>query len=111
MLRLRFEDWVKVTRSHSVDQATADTATILAVARELLDASLDRIRRDGLTLVGVTVSNLSDDRVVQLALPFHRRNPVDSVLDDVRHRYGANAITRAVLLGRDQGIQVPLLPD
>ena len=116
MLRLRFEDWVRVTRSHSVDQATADTATILAIARGLLDASLDRIRRDGLTLVGITVSNLSDDRIVQLALPFHQRDPgdpdsLDTVLDDVRHRYGANAITRAVLLGRDQGIQVPLLPD
>ena len=111
MLRLRFEDYVKVTRSHSVDQATADTATILAIARGLLDLSFDRIRRDGITLVGITIANLSDDRVVQLALPFDQRGPVDEVLDDVRHRYGANALTRAVLLGKDQGIIVPMLPN
>lgn len=111
MLRLRFEDFVKVTRSHSVDQATADTATILAVARGLLGASLERIRRDGLTLVGLTIASLADDRVVQLALPFNERDTVDAVLDDVRHRFGSNALTRAVLLGRDQGISMPLLPD
>jgi len=29
----------------------------------------------------------------------------------VRERYGSNAIMRAVLLGRDQGLSVPLLPD
>ena len=116
VLRLRFESFDRITRSHSIDQATNDTATILAVARGLLDASFERIRREGITLVGLTISNLSDDRVVQLALPFHagldgQRGPVDGVLDDIRHRFGTNAMTRAVLLGRDQGIQVPLLPD
>jgi DNA polymerase IV len=29
----------------------------------------------------------------------------------VRDRFGTAAITRAVLLGRDQGPSVPLLPD
>ena len=111
VLRLRFESFERITRSHSVDQATNDTATILAVARGLLDASLDRIRQEGITLLGLTISNLSDDKVVQLALPFHERGPVDGVLDDIRHRFGSNAMTRAVLLGKDQGIQVPLLPD
>ena len=32
-------------------------------------------------------------------------------VDAVRDRFGAGAITRAVLLGRDQGMSVPLLPD
>ena len=111
VLRLRFESFERITRSHSVDQATADTATILAVARGLLDATFERVRRDGITLLGLTLSNLSDDRVVQLALPFHQRGPVDGVLDDIRRRFGTTAMTRAVLLGRDEGIQVPLLPD
>ena len=111
VLRLRFESFERITRSHSVDQATNDTATILAIARGLLDASFDRIRREGITLLGLTISNLSDDKVVQLALPFHQRGPVDGVLDDIRHRFGTSAMTRAVLLGKDQGIQVPLLPD
>jgi hypothetical protein len=29
----------------------------------------------------------------------------------VRERYGATAITRAVLLGRDAGFTMPMLPD
>jgi DNA polymerase IV len=36
---------------------------------------------------------------------------LDATLDDVRERFGSGAITRAVLLGRDQGLSVPLLPD
>ncbi len=36
---------------------------------------------------------------------------LDAVLDDVRKRFGYDAITRAVLLGRDPGLSVPLLPD
>jgi DNA polymerase-4 len=71
------------------------------------------IERQGLTLVGVAVANLHDDRAVQLILPFdrHSGDALDAALDEVRMRFGAGAITRAVLLGRDQGLSVPLLPD
>ena len=66
-----------------------------------------------MTLVGVALSNLDDDWAVQLALPFGRRSPLalDVALDIVRERYGTDAVTRAVLLGRDHGPTVPLLPD
>jgi DNA polymerase IV len=111
MLRLRFDDFSRATRSHTLDQATADTATILSIARVLLDASMARIGREGVTLVGLTISNLDDDDAVQLILPFHHRGPVDGVLDDVKDRFGSMAITRAVLLGRDDGIEMPRLPD
>jgi DNA polymerase-4 len=61
----------------------------------------------------VAVANLENDRAVQLALPFDRRSDaaLDAALDEVRDRFGANAVTRAVLLGRDQGLTMPLLPD
>ncbi|MEZ0292143.1 MAG: hypothetical protein ACAH82_06355, partial [Solirubrobacteraceae bacterium] len=36
---------------------------------------------------------------------------LDATLDALRDRFGSTAVTRAVLLGRDQGISVPLLPD
>ena len=36
---------------------------------------------------------------------------LDATLDELRDRFGSTAVTRAVLLGRDQGISVPLLPD
>ncbi|MGH3064334.1 MAG: hypothetical protein ACRDMK_08345 [Gaiellaceae bacterium] len=32
-------------------------------------------------------------------------------LDAVRERFGSKAITRAVLVGRDDGLSPPLLPD
>jgi DNA polymerase-4 len=71
------------------------------------------IEREGLTLVGVAVANLDDDRAVQLALPFnsYSGDALDAALDEVRARFGVNAVTRAVLLGRDLGLTVPLLPD
>ena len=57
------------------------------------------------------MANLEDAAAVQLVLPFERRRALDATLDSVRDRFGTTAITRAVLLGRDQGLAVPLLPD
>jgi DNA polymerase IV len=113
VLRLRFDDFSRATRSHTLPQATAQTDAILATARGLLAAALPMIERRGLTLVGVAVGNLEDARAVQLMLPFDRRSSdaLDAALDEVRERFGAMAITRAVLLGRDRGLSMPLLPD
>jgi DNA polymerase-4 len=36
---------------------------------------------------------------------------LDLALDEVRARFGSSAITRAVLVGRDRGLVMPLLPD
>ncbi len=113
VLRLRFDDYSRATRSHTLARATAQTQTILAIVRTLLTAATPMIECQGLTLIGIAVSNLDDDRAVQLELPFDRNDnsALDTVLDDVRDRFGANAVTRAVLLGRDQGLSVPMLPD
>ena len=203
-LRLRFDDFERATRSHTLPEATARTEAILVVARDLLAAALPLIRRRGITLIGLTLGNLTDDRAVQLALPVEPRRgrprpkrapppaempasppaeppasppppPVpraspagpsspgagaprgasspaaaaprgrdtdgwvetwvdaasgvearapddadldappaaslDATLDALRDRFGSSAVTRAVLLGRDQGVSVPLLPD
>jgi len=113
VLRLRFDDFSRATRSDTLPHATAQTHTILATARGLLAIAMPMIERQGLTLVGVAVGNLDDDGAIQLALPFdrHSRDALDAALDDVRDRFGSTAITRAVLLGRDQGLTMPLLPD
>ena len=112
-LRLRFDDFSRATRSHTLAYATAETQTILETARHLFETAAPMIERKGLTLVGVAVGNLENDRPVQLVLPFRRdrRGALDAALDAVRDRYGTAAVTRAVLLGRDQGFTVPLLPD
>jgi DNA polymerase-4 len=112
-LRLRFDDFDRATRSHTMPEATAHTQTILFTARELLRTAMPMIRARGITLVGLTLSNLQNDRAIQLALPFDRNHAgaLDAALDQLRDRFGSNAVTRAVLLGRDQGLSVPLLPD
>jgi DNA polymerase-4 len=112
-LRMRFEDFSRATRSHTLLEATAETPAILATARGLLAAAMPMIEAQGCTLVGLSLSNLQDDAAIQLALPTDRQraHALDAVLDEVRRRYGSDAITRAVLLGRDQGITMPMLPD
>jgi DNA polymerase-4 len=112
-LRLRFTDFSRATRSHTVSEPTAHTETILATARGLVAAARPMIEAQGLTLIGIALSNLDDDGVIQLALPFegHDTGALDATLDTVRDRFGSTAITRAMLLGRDEGPTVPLLPD
>jgi DNA polymerase-4 len=113
VLRLRFDDFTRATRSHTLPHSTANTQTILDTARALLATATPMIERRGLTLVGVTIGNLESDAAVQLMLPFdrYRSGTLDAALDEVRVRFGSSAITRAGLLGRDQGLTVPLLPD
>jgi len=113
VLRMRFDDFTRATRSHTLDQATAHTQFILTAARDLVVASAPMITERGLTLIGVTLMNLDHDDAIQLTLPFdrHRGSALDAVLDNVHDRFGSRAVTRAVLLGKDQGLAVPLLPD
>jgi DNA polymerase-4 len=110
VLRLRFDDFSRATRSRTLPRATANTETILIAARGLLEASLPLIERQGITLVGISVSNLDDAR--QLVLPLDRHSDaLDAALDEVRERFGIGAITRAVLLARGEGVAMPVLPD
>jgi DNA polymerase-4 len=113
VLRLRFDDLQRATRSHTLPQATARTETILITARTLVTEATPMIASRGITLIGLSLTNLDDDCAIQLALPFDRRwdASLDAALDDLRDRFGSSVITRAVLLGRDQGLSVPLLPD
>ena len=113
VLRLRFGDFSRATRSHTLPQPIAHTQTILLTARWLLAGAMPEIERRGLTLVGVAVANLEDDSALQLVLPLDQfsGSALDVALDEVRRRFGSAAVTRAVLLGREQGFMVPLLPD
>ncbi len=113
VLRLRFDDFSRATRSHTLPRATAQTQTILVTVQSLLATARPMIEHQGLTLIGLAVANLDDDSVVQLELPFdrHSGSALDVALDNVHDRFGSSAVIRAVLLGRDQGLSVPMLPD
>jgi DNA polymerase-4 len=113
VLRLRFDDFSRATRSHTLSQPTARTQAVLEAARNLLTATQPLIEKRGLTLIGVAVANLADDLPIQLQLPLERDEGalLDAALDEIRNRFGAKAITRAVLLGRPPDLTMPLLPD
>jgi DNA polymerase IV len=110
VLRLRFADFSRATRSLTLPRATQQTDTVLATARGLLAASMPLIETRGLTLVGISVANLENDDALQLAMPIEQY-ALDAAVDEIRLRYGTDAVTRAVLVGRRPGWTMPLLPD
>lgn len=116
VLRLRFDDYTRATRSHTLPLPTADTGLVLGAARSLLKDMEKRIRANGITLVGISVANLADEDPCQLELPFtaHARlsdRALDRGVDAVRRRFGTAAVTRAALLQHSPSVSVPLLPD
>ncbi|VEG58418.1 DNA polymerase IV [Mycolicibacterium aurum] len=117
VLRLRFHDFGRVTRSHTMPRATASTDVILGAARCLVSAAGPLIADRGLTLIGFAVCNIDRDGAQQLTLPFGEAADVrdsltiDLAIDRVRGRYGNAALTRGVLVGRDPGLEMPMLPD
>lgn len=113
VLRLRFGDYAKATRSRTLRSATARTAVLLTLARGLLDAAAPEIATRGITLIGVSLSQLAPDDSVPPELPLDEDDGVrlDTVLDAVRDRFGAAAVGRAAQLGRDPGWSTPVLPE
>ena len=113
VLRLRFGDFAKATRSHTVGSPTDRTAVLLAVAQGLLAGALPEIAERGITLIGVSLSQLrrADDLQPELPIDWGEGVRLDSVLDAVREKFGAASVSRAAQLGRDPGWSTPLLPE
>ena len=112
VLRLRFDDFTRATRSLTMPRLTDQSHTILDAARSLLSASTPLIRARGITLVGISLTNLENTDAVQLTLTEDwRPHALDAAIDTVKDRYGSASIMRAVLVGRDPGVSMPLLAD
>ena len=114
VLRLRFDDFSRATRSRTLPWATSSTEPILAAARQLVASAVPVIAQRGLTLVGFAVSGIDRSGAQQLMLPFgadENRQNIDAAIDQVRRRYGKSALTPAVLVGHDAGLEMPHLPD
>jgi DNA polymerase IV len=96
-LRLRFGDFSRATRSRTLEHPTAGTGAILAAARMLLAAAGPLIERRGITMLGITVANLTG--YAQLELPLDPRvDPaLDLAIDEIRKRFGNEAIRRGGL--------------
>jgi DNA polymerase-4 len=113
VLRLRFDDFSRATRSRTLYRATQQTQTILDAVRGLIETAWPMIEERGITLVGISVGNFDQHGAVQLELPLEQAAgyELDAALDAVRERFGSASVTRAVLLGRDPGLTMPMLPD
>src|SRR6478735_3997753 len=117
MLRLRFDDFTRASRSRTLSRATSSTPVVLEAVRDLVAVAMPVIRdRGGLTLLGIAVGNLDDD-TGQLELPFTdpaspaRAAALDRAMDGIREKFGSASLTRGVLLGHDTGFTMPGLPD
>lgn len=113
VLRLRFDDFTRATRSRTLYEPTDGTQVLMTAARGLLAEAMPIIRDKGCTLVGLSLTNLDNNGSIQMALPFeeHHQEKLDITIDGLRDRFGTGSVTRAVLLGRDAGMSVPMLPD
>jgi DNA polymerase-4 len=110
VLRMRFDDWVNASRSRTLARATAGSHPVLAAARELLDAAMPTIESRGITLIGVAVTNLDGPGEIQLELPFEPWDALDAAIDELRERFGPDAVRRAATLSRDVGLTPWLRP-
>lgn len=112
-LRMRHADFTRSTRSHTLRWPTAETKVIADRSLALFDANYDLVRDRGTTLIGMSVSQLSTDKVVQLALPFDRTatGNLDNAIDSLRGRFGNTTVKRASALGQRSAMEIPKLPD
>ena len=83
--------------------------SLLEVALGLLAAERDLISARGLTLVGVSLTNLVDAGGAQMELPLGREAELDSAVDAVRDRFGSGLLTRGSLVGQRVEESLPLL--
>jgi DNA polymerase-4 len=97
-LRLRFSDFSRATRSHTLPRPTSQMAAVLAALRLLLTAAMPMIEKRGVTLLGVTISGLERGEQLELPLDGHDPQVLDATVDDVRDRFGTDAVKRAKLL-------------
>lgn len=113
VLRLRYGDFAKATRSRTLRSPTDRTAVLLEVARGLLAAAQPEIEARGITLIGISLTQLGHLDTVQPELPIDWDDGMrlDGVLDAVRDKFGATSVSRAAQLGRDPGWSTPVLPE
>jgi DNA polymerase-4 len=101
-LKVRFGDFTRITRSTTLVVAVDDSRSLLEAGRGLL-ALVDPAQ--GVRLLGLSVSGLSSDSSRQLTFDEAISGPgwqeADRTIDEIRARFGDEAIGPAVAAGPD----------
>ncbi|MEE8406105.1 MAG: DNA polymerase IV [Acidimicrobiia bacterium] len=104
-VRVRFPGPRPVSRSHTLSSPTSSTAALANLGTELVRRALEIAEGDPVTLIGLSVSNLTTDRYLQLELDIDdgdvlragsaedlRRRSIDESVDAVRERFGRELV-------------------
>lgn len=92
-LQVKFADFSNVTRSHTLAQPTGSGEVIFQTAMALLERELQRDDR-AIRLLGVSASNLIDGAQLDLFGEASEHDSLDSAIDELRQRFGEDAVRR-----------------
>ena len=110
-VQLRTKDFVDYSHQKQLKYATSSTRQILETAKEVL---LEMYKNEPIRLVGVRVDNLENKDEIQLSFFSQeevekKQDNLDTVLDNLKNKYGYNFITRAgeleiknIIKGKDE---------
>ncbi|MGB5257991.1 MAG: hypothetical protein WBN44_12105, partial [Woeseiaceae bacterium] len=101
-IKIRQSDFTTYTRQRKVRPASNGTDQIYAVARQLLDVWLANFPGARIRLLGVGGSDLAAAQQTDLFAPTPEgsTDPVDRTVDEIRDRFGDEALERARTLER-----------
>jgi len=104
-VRVRFPGPRLVSRSHTLSSPTSSTAALANLGTELVRRALETAGGDPVTLIGLSISNLTTDRFLQLELDIDdgdvlragsaedlRRESIDESVDAIRERFGRELV-------------------
>ncbi len=100
MLKIRYDDFHTITRSHTLGGSTHSTQDIWDNADYLLRNKLPS-RALSIRLIGVGVSGLTHSHEVQMSLFDGKKKPrknIDELTDKIRDQFGSSAISRGISL-------------
>jgi DNA polymerase-4 len=111
-VRARFPGPRSVSRSHTLPAPTGSTAALSNLGMTLLERALNDNPGEAVTLIGISVSNLTTDDYVQLELDLGdgdllrsgsdlalRRSKLEGQVDEVRERFGRDLVRYGIGAG------------
>ena len=102
-LKVKYSDFMLITRSTKLSEATNDASVIYSTACALLEKTT--VGKRPARLLGISISNLSMDSETQLPLFFGvqgplKRTKLNTAMDAIREKFGDKGILPGTLLSK-----------